>query len=67
MKGVIFTEFTELVEETFSMALMDDIIDECHLSSGGAYTSVGFYDYKEILELVSCLSKKIRMNYLIPY
>lgn len=58
MKGVVFTEFTELVEETFSMEIMDDIIDECDLPSGGAYTSVGFYDHKEILALVTKLSEK---------
>lgn len=56
MKGMVFTEFVELVEDKFSPDLADQIIDECDLPSGGAYTSVGAYDHQEIIELVSRLS-----------
>lgn len=54
---MVFTEFVELVEEKFSPDLADQLIDECDLPSGGAYTSVGAYDHKEIIELVSKLSE----------
>lgn len=64
MKGIVFTEFIELVEETFSMDMVDDILDDCDLDSGGAYTSVGLYDYNEMLQLVTALSK--RSNTPIP-
>ena len=57
MKGVIFTEFIEMVEGTFSPELADRIITECELASGGAYTSVGNYDHREILQLVGKLSE----------
>ncbi|MCX7200840.1 MAG: hypothetical protein NTV17_00650 [Burkholderiales bacterium] len=41
MKGMIFTEFLELVERTYSPEMADDLIDASNLPSGGAYTSVG--------------------------
>ncbi len=58
MKGVVFTEFIEFVEDKFSAEIADEIIDSSELSSGGAYTSVGTYDHREILQLVSALSEK---------
>ncbi|KZX80750.1 hypothetical protein A3715_07745 [Oleiphilus sp. HI0009] len=58
MKGVVFSEFIELVEELFSIDMVDEIIDDCDLESGGAYTSVGLYDYKEMLQLVTALSAR---------
>lgn len=57
MKGIIFTEFFDLVEQTFGFEVADKIIDECELPSGGVYTSVGTYDHTEILALVGTLSK----------
>lgn len=58
MKGIVFTEFLEMVEETFSEELADKIIEESTLASDGAYTSLGTYDYHEMLELVTHLSQE---------
>jgi hypothetical protein len=58
MKGVIFTEFLGLVEQKWDADMVDDIIDACDLPSGGAYTAVGTYDHREIVALVSELSKR---------
>lgn len=58
MKGIVFSEFLELVEEKFGFDMADDIIDEANLPSGGAYTSVGTYDHNELITLVGLLSKK---------
>ncbi|WP_414475075.1 heme NO-binding domain-containing protein [Microvirga sp. M2] len=58
MKGIVFTEFLEMVEKKFSPELADSIIEEAELPSGGAYTSVGTYDHREMVQLVSCLSKE---------
>ncbi len=55
MKGIVFTEFIEMVEETFSLKMADEIIEQCKLPSGGAYTAVGTYDHNELLKLVSQL------------
>ena len=57
MKGVVFTEFLEMVEDKFSADMVDDIIDDSDLPSEGVYTAVGTYSHKEIIELVSNLSK----------
>ncbi len=56
MKGIVFTEFSEMVEEQFGDEMMDTIIEESQLPSGGSYTAVGTYDHTEILQLVTALS-----------
>ena len=57
MKGVVFTHFTEMVEETFGFEVMDRLLLESDLPSGGAYTSVGTYDHSEMVTLVVKLSE----------
>ena len=59
MKGVVFTEFMQLVEDTFSPETLDRVVDKAKLDNDGAYTSVGTYDYREILTLVTCLSDEV--------
>lgn len=56
MKGIIFTEFLELVEKKFGLAMVDKIINQSELDTGGAYTSVGTYEFGEMLQLISHLS-----------
>ncbi len=56
MKGIVFTEFLEMVEGTFGPETADGIIEASSLSTGGAYTSVGTYDHHELLRLVGALS-----------
>jgi hypothetical protein len=56
MKGIVFSEFNDMVEATFSPAILDTIITRAGLPSGGAYTTVGTYDHQEVLQLVACLS-----------
>jgi hypothetical protein len=58
MKGIVFTEFLEMVERKFSPELADRIIERAELASGGVYTTVGTYDHAEMIKLVSCLSKE---------
>jgi hypothetical protein len=58
MKGIVFTEFNEMVESQFSPELLDEIIFECNLASGGAYTSVGTYDHDELIQMVTKLAEK---------
>jgi hypothetical protein len=58
MKGLVFTEFLEMVEAKFSANMVDDIIEDCVLESGGAYTAVGTYDHHELVLLVTALSQR---------
>ena len=61
MKGVIFTEFFELVEQTWGLDMVDDLIEACELPSKGIYTAVGTYDHREIVSLVQELSRRSEM------
>jgi hypothetical protein len=60
MKGVVFTEFLEMVENKFSPEVADRIIESSNLPSGGAYTSVGTYDHAELVQLVAKLSEETK-------
>jgi len=59
MKGVVFTEFIEMVEEHFSPETADRMLDESDLASGGAYTAVATYDHAEMMSLVGTLSRLV--------
>lgn len=56
MKGIVFSEFIDMVERQFSLQIVDRIIEESQLPSGGAYTSVGTYPHAEMVQLVQRLS-----------
>ena len=58
MKGLVFREFEAMVEGAFGPDMFDDLVDDCDLDSGGAYTTVGDYDHAEMLALVTALSKR---------
>ncbi len=53
---MVFTEFLEMVEEKYSPAVADSVIERSELPSGGAYTTLGIYDHKEMLQLVTHLA-----------
>ena len=57
MKGIVFSEFNDMVEERFSPEILDRIISTANLPSGGAYTAVGTYDHDELLRLVTRLGE----------
>jgi hypothetical protein len=59
MKGLVFTEFLEMVELYYGYDLVDELIEESDLASGGAYTAVGTYDHQEMVQLVTGLSQKV--------
>ncbi|MAM19426.1 MAG: heme NO-binding domain-containing protein [Christiangramia sp.] len=56
MKGIVFTEFLEMVEEKFGLEMVDDIIEKSDLASEGSYTAVGVYDFLEMQQLIVHLS-----------
>ena len=57
MKGIVFTEFLEHVEEAFGPAMVESVIDACDLASGGVYTSVGTYPCEEMGKLIGALAE----------
>lgn len=56
MKGIVFTEFLEMVEDRFSAQIVEQLIEQTDLASGGIYTAVGTYNFQEMVALVSRLS-----------
>ena len=56
MKGIIFTEFMELVDAKFSPEICENLIETSDLASGGIYTSVGTYPPAEMVTLVTNLA-----------
>lgn len=62
MKGIIFTEFLEMVENQFGLEIQDKIIMESNLKSEGIYTSVGTYPHQEMITLVTKLSEVLNIE-----
>lgn len=64
MKGIVFTEFLEMVEQKFDYAMVDNLLNTTELESEGIYTSVGTYNYTEMVNMVVNLSE--RTNIPVP-
>ena len=62
MKGIVFTEFLEMVESRFGYEMVDHIIEQSRLESNGVYTSIGTYHHSEIVQLLSNLSSKTEID-----
>lgn len=58
MKGIVFTELFEMVEQEFGYEMVDILVETTDLPSGGIYTSVGTYNHTEIVNLVVNLSER---------
>ncbi|MCG8651568.1 MAG: heme NO-binding domain-containing protein [Pirellulales bacterium] len=58
MKGIVFTELIEMVEEDLGLEIADRMIEGAQTTTGGAYTSVGTYDHAELIQLVISLSQE---------
>ena len=52
MKGIVFNDFLEMVEEDFDVVQLDRVIQAVDPPSEGVYTSVGNYDFNELLGLI---------------
>ena len=61
MKGIVFTEFLEMVESKFGLETVDTIIEKSDLPSEGIYTSVGTYDFNEMVSLITGLSEAVKL------
>jgi hypothetical protein len=57
MKGVVFTEFLEMVEEKFSLETVDEILAKAAPGHGGVYTAVGTYPAEEMVALLTALAE----------
>jgi hypothetical protein len=55
MKGVVFTEYMEFIEEQFGFDVVDDMIEQAGVN--GVYTQAGNYPFEELYAMVVSLSK----------
>ncbi len=62
MKGIVFTEFLDLVEDKFGLETVDEIIEKSDLKTDGVYTSIGTYAFSDMLQLLQNLSKKTKIT-----
>lgn len=61
MKGIVFTEFLEMVEAKFGLETVDNIIEKSNLPSQGIYTSIASYDFNEMVSLITQLSEEVEL------
>ena len=59
MKGIVFTEFLEMVEKEHGFEILDNITSLAGLHSSGSYTSIGSYPHSDMLAMVGKLSELI--------
>lgn len=62
MKGIVFTEFLEFVATCAGEDMVDDIIEQSDLASGGIYTTVGTYDHREMITLLDAFCARTGME-----
>lgn len=62
MKGIVFTEFLDLVEDKFGLETVDEIIEKSDLKTDGVYTSIGTYAFSDMLQLLQNLSEKTKIT-----
>jgi hypothetical protein len=54
MKGVVFTEYMEFIEEQFGFDVVDEMIEKSGVS--GVFTQAGNYPFSDLFNMVSALS-----------
>jgi len=59
MKGLVFTEFIEMVENDFGFEVADRIIENSHTSSNGIFTGVGTYPSQDMVALLAQLETAV--------
>jgi len=61
MKGFIFTEFMEMVEQKFGFVMANEMIEEGNPASEGVYNGIGTYPVDELVTLIGILHQKTRI------
>lgn len=62
MKGSIFTTFQQFVEQKFGADTWENLLESANLESSGAYTSLGNYKDKELVELLGILCTEMKLD-----
>lgn len=62
MKGLVFTELLEMVENTYGDEVLDQVIEKSDLPNKGGYSAVGTYDHDELVRIVVSLSNEVNVD-----
>ncbi len=57
MKGMVFTEFVDMVESRFGVRTVDQMVEVSEVPSKGAYAATGTYPHTELVAMVGALSR----------
>ncbi|GGD33166.1 guanylate cyclase [Malaciobacter pacificus] len=57
MKGIVFTELIEFVEDALGFDVADKMIEKAKLENDGAFTQGGNYPFSQMLKLLGALSE----------
>ncbi|MEL6347782.1 MAG: heme NO-binding domain-containing protein [Myxococcota bacterium] len=61
MKGMVFVELMDFIEDQFGFDVADNIIENADLSTGGAFTSVGTYPASDAVAIVVGLHEQTQL------
>lgn len=59
MKGVVFSELVDWIEQNHGVEVVDEVLLDAELPHGGAYTSAGSYDWREVLAITGVLAGRL--------
>ncbi len=57
MRGVIFTELIEFVEEALGYEVADKMIEKAKLDNGGSFSQGGNYPFDQMVKMLTALSE----------
>lgn len=56
MKGIIFTELIEMMEDLMGLEFTNKVIEDARLENEGAYTAIGTYPPQDMFKIMASLS-----------
>lgn len=59
MKGVVFSELVDWIEQRYGVEVVDEVLLDAELPHGGAYTTAGTYDWREVHAIATALAARI--------
>ncbi|QDT61928.1 Heme NO binding protein [Stieleria bergensis] len=62
MKGVVFVELIDMVQEQMGLEVLETVLASVDSPSDGAYTAVGTYADQELYDIVAALSKETSLG-----
>lgn len=58
MKGFVFTNFLDFVEQSFGLEMVDEMITNSNLKSEGVYTAFNSYEFGELQSMLTYVCSK---------